>query len=579
MGVKDFQIEKSKDNYDIAKIRKDGKFIYIGSRYNMKGEIEKLLEKIENDCIQNEQFIVFGFAAGEHIKELRRKFPVSKIRVFEPNLSIKEYFEQVDWVRKDKKLELYDCSKESIVLVSDQNFINEFNLDRIKIISFSNYSSVYSSELVELLKQVKESYLEMIVESNTKVRFSERWFKTIINNLPYIADSVLIDKHKNLYENKPAIIVSAGPSLDKNINLLRDIEKKFLIITGGRPLKGLIQKNIEPGLLVALDPQMINYELVKGYIEETNIPLLFFDTTNEKIVKNHRGYKMFSTYNEFIFNVLDGKAKVLPTEGSVAHSMVSAAALLGCNPIIFIGQDFAYTNERAHSPYLEEKHNDNNFKSIKSDMDIWVEDINGGKVRTSNVLNMYRLGMEKIISEYPEIQFINATEGGARICGTIEMTLKEVIKKYGKEEVKKIPYIEPDIEFKERMIKELRKMCISLVSIRKECVKANSYVNDLKNSNNIKKNDEIILKLNRIDKSLNEQIMQFSIIHTLLYPTLYDILTNNDIDNKKSECEKKQIVINQSRKLYNALISVIDNNIDEIKVTINKIYKEEKNFV
>ena len=81
-----FVIEKSKDGYNIAKIKVDNKWIYIGSKYNVKSDIDKFLQSIKKkSLIESERFIVFGFGAGEHIKKLREKSKKSEILIFEPN--------------------------------------------------------------------------------------------------------------------------------------------------------------------------------------------------------------------------------------------------------------------------------------------------------------------------------------------------------------------------------------------------------------------------------------------------------------------------------------------------------------
>lgn len=67
----------------------------------------------------------------------------------------------------------------------------------------------------------------------------------------------------------------------------------MLIISGGRTLRSLIDKQITPHLLTVADPGEISYELVKGYIEDLNVPLLFYEGTNEKVVEKHRGDKIF----------------------------------------------------------------------------------------------------------------------------------------------------------------------------------------------------------------------------------------------------------------------------------------------
>ena len=88
--------------------------------------------------------------------------------------------------------------------------------------------------------------------------------------------------------------------------------------------------------------------------------------------------------------------------------------------------------------------------------------------------------MEKIIKANPKIKFINATEGGARIFGTDEMTLKEVIKRYGGSHVEKFEELKPEKNFKNNVIDELEKTIDILKEIRSKCKKADEYVNILK---------------------------------------------------------------------------------------------------
>lgn len=570
------KIEKSKDNYDIVKINIDGKWVYIGSKYNMKNEINKFLETAKEIKI----FVVFGFAAGDHIKALREKYKDAEIKIFEPNEEIKNYAVNLEWVENDENLWIIPCDKDEI----DNNlgFIDEFNVQEVQVLPFSNYKKLYDKEFLNLAEAIKTQLYDCITERNTKFKFSETWFTTSINNIPYMAESVLIDEYEDAYKDKPAIIVSAGPSLDKNIDLLKGIEDEFLVITGGRPLRGLVEKNIKPGLLVALDPQDVNYRLVKGAIENTDIPLLFFDSTNEKIVKNHNGHKIFSFSTEEMYNFFDKEPKVLSVYGSVAHSMVSAAILLGCNPIIFIGQDFAYTNNSAHSPYLESKHNGSKFEDVKNSTDCWVESVNGDKVRTSIVLNIYRRGMEKIISEHPDIKFINATEGGARMKGTEEMTLYDAIKKYKGCTIEELKNKPVDSRLSKKIADKIHEMYENLKYIRKETKKAIKYTQDLErnfNLNRMNKVSELLKKLDDIDQYIKEKISSFLIIQSLLYPIVYKILTNENMGNKWDEIDKKEKIkniISQNTELYNTINEVIEKTLQDFEDIDEKLNSDRE---
>lgn len=565
-------IDISKDNYNLVKININEKWIYIGSKYNMADEIDKFLEKVK----KGKNIIVFGAAAGEHIKALREKYEEAEIRVFEPNKEVKKYVENLKFIKDDSKIKIIGCSNDEIRENLDKQFINEFNVQDINIVAFSNYEKLYAEEFISVVKKAKDIIYDSILERNTKMRFSERWFTTTMTNLEYMANSTLFDEYKGAYKDKPAVIVSAGPSLDKNIDELRGREDEFLIITGGRPLKGLIEKGINPGLLVALDPQEVNYRLVKGAIEDTNIPLLFFDCTNEKIVENHKGIKMFSFSSEEMYQFLDAKCIPLSTYGSVAHSMVSAAINLGCNPIIFIGQDFAYTNDAAHSEFLEEKlvKESKKFNEVKSEGDLYVDSVNGGKVRTSIVLNIYRLGMEKIIAHHPDIKFINATEGGARMSGTEEMTLKNAMKKYGGNKVQALEYKEPDPILRECIIKKIELMHENLLKIEKKCRKALKYTEELEKNLKIEgmgKTNQLLNELDKIDTYIKNKIKSFLIIQTLLYPIMYSILSQVNIDDKSNREDKIKNIIEQNKELYGTFIDVIQKTSEDFTKIREKI--------
>ncbi len=106
------------------------------------------------------------------------------------------------------------------------------------------------------------------------------------------------------------------------------------------------------------------------------------------------------------------------------------AIYLGCNNIIFIGQDLAYTGERLHSNSSTLETEGGNIGMY--DDNIYADDINGNKVRTSFELDAYRRYIEFYIHMLKNINFINSTEGGANIKGTKVMPLKESLNKYGK---------------------------------------------------------------------------------------------------------------------------------------------------
>ncbi len=523
----DFQIENTKDDLKILRINKDNKWIYIGSKYNMKSEIDKFFMKFNDVKSSESVLIVYGFAVGEHIKLLRRKYRNNDILVFEPNRKLKEYIENLEWVKNDEKLTVA-CADFECFMAEAKEKIHEFNLYQIQFVYFANYEQIYGKEILDLLKKIKEYFLSVSIEVSTKLRFGERWFETLCGNMPQIVQGVPADLYENRYKNRPAVIVSAGPSLQKNIDLLKDVHDDMIIVSGGRTLRSLIDKGIKPHLLTVVDPLEMSYTLCKDYIEDLNVPLLFYEGTSDKVVNEHKGKKLFFAYNQVLSRIAEHYIQPIISGGSVAHSMASYAAMIGCNPVILIGQDLAYTGERSHALISQNRDGKIGFNELKREDDIYVEDINGNPVRTSLVLNDYRRALEEIIDFYSDTTFINATEGGAKIKGTVQMTLAEAMEKYKKEKFEIFEDIDYKVDMKSNAIKcfeDTTRCCKDIIKYSKEALK---IVDEMKKSVVLKKSvniNDLLRKLQNIDKKIEEKRIGIELVDSLIYPIIYEILT------------------------------------------------------
>lgn len=582
----DFTIEKSKDGYNIAKIKKDNKYIYIGSKYNVRSELDKFLNYIDTlDGIEDneKQFIIFGFGAGEHIKELRKKYKKNKIKVIEPNKAIGEYIENLEWIKKDENIELVDCYKSDDIEDLDDDFFDECKLQNIQIIPFANYKKLYLEEFLCLCKEIRKIYVDNIIQRNTKMYFKDRWFEALMENIPHMIESPILDLYKNEYKNKPAIIVSSGPSLDKNIENLIGIEGEFFIISAGRSLVALKEKKINANLFVSIDSDELSYKFIEDFIEDIEAPLLFLDTTNEKIVKNYNGKKICSTYNKMMYDIFSEyiHVQLLTSYGSVSHTMISAAVLLGCNPIILVGQDCAYTNNKAHSPFLEEKQKGAKFEDSKRENDFFVEDVNGGQVRTSWELDGFRIGIEKLIKDNQNITFINATEGGAKIHGAMQMKLCDAINKYSGSKVEALSNKISDNRIKLRTIDVISEMQKGLLYIKNKCNEALILIKKISynNFNYSKKNNDIINKINEIDKKIKKEMSNFIVIESLLYPIIYNILVDKSVVKEKDEIIKRELIIEENLKLYTNIKNVIEYSLKYLEHTLDALKSSERIFL
>lgn len=262
---------------------------------------------------------------------------------------------------------------------------------------------------VNLMKTVGQDYLGLL-QSNYQI------------NRKYIKDN--IGTFFGQYPGKPAIIVGAGPSLNKNKYFLPEVLGKALIISVGKALKPLLSIGVKPDFLITIDPSEETYQQIEG-LEDLDIPFILLATAAGINARKYRGPKyMASQYPAYL---VPGDEKFLVEPGgSVSTTALDIAIRMGCDPIVYVGQDLAYTGEKHHCDAT--MHENNGITYLKNMRTI--EGWNGEKLPSTLGMISFRNWITKRVKSERKTTFINATEGGAFIPGLKHMTLRTVIDDY-----------------------------------------------------------------------------------------------------------------------------------------------------
>ena len=373
----------------------------------MKLKNEYGFEEVLKDLRFDETIIIFGFNQGEYIEE--------------PNES--EYIKYKDTIKNNLIKLIYTKDKyiEDIVLniITIKNFLN------MNIQIYGDYDVVYKEEYEYFISLIDKAYYNCTVRAVTGNSFKSISLKNLILNIKSLNDSYNFKSYMNINENIPAIIVSAGPSLDSNIkSMIKNKENldKFIIIAGNRTVEPLLNAGIKPDLVTSIDPQ----DMMKNSINE-KIPFVFFEKSNYKLVKEYKGTKIALSQGLFRhINELQD-TPICRSGGSVAHVATDIAYLLGCNPIIFVGQDFGYKNYNSHAQIA--KHEIDNPIDIEEC--IIIKDVYGNEMYTSEILNFYKTNLENFIKEYKDenkdINFYNSSYG-ANIEGATHKNIDDILK-------------------------------------------------------------------------------------------------------------------------------------------------------
>jgi len=284
----------------------------------------------------------------------------------------------------------------------------------------------------------------MQVNFNTVVQLSGTLVQNELENLP---KAVLGWSTEGLcsgiFHNRPAIIVATGPSLQKNITLLRRAQGKAIIIAVAQALRVLYAYDIRPDIVCSIDFGEPNYRELADVIREADMPLLMHPQVYPKIPKEYPG-DLFITLDRHNLLVPPGGKAPAPLGNAltVAHTALNLALAAGADPIIFTGQDLAFgesshisgalasrpVSVRENRVILEHEQGDHEQAACR------VPGYFGGRVLTNVSLFAFLEDIEATVRRHPGRRFINATEGGARIAGTDQMSLHDALEHHCRSE-------------------------------------------------------------------------------------------------------------------------------------------------
>ena len=410
-----------------------GRRLYFAGRRDPKAHPVNQISVL-GKIVPNAPVFILGMGNIHYLEELTAQTDESVIvMLYEPLFSV--FVKQL--VRVDfKKI----FGGRTVILILDG--INEDGMESIvgtmlqgdkiplmKYFVLPNYVELCREQVnhfLELLVKITENYYMGI---GTKMFFSPYQAENFYHNVQYIPTGYkAFQLFRAIPDDIPAFVVSAGPSLNKNIKELRRAKNKSFIIAVDTAVKPLLQEGIVPDMFATLDG-IKPLELVETE-QAKELPLLTMVTSASAILDYHTGKKFFFDegyiYVRKLFEMNGKRLEGFPIGGSVATLAFTLACHLGFRKIIFVGQDLAYTDNKSHADgtFQDAMPEENTEKFIRVPVNYEKE------VPTLKNLNGYRKWFGEYIEWWTkgrETTFINATEGGARIEGTKLMTLAEVI--------------------------------------------------------------------------------------------------------------------------------------------------------
>ncbi|EMC4544843.1 motility associated factor glycosyltransferase family protein [Campylobacter jejuni] len=405
---------------------------------NLEEELNFFYQSILEKTPRYPFICIYGIGNALLIKNLAKHYKhlfvfESEIELFILALSTLDLSEEL----KVYKIVLFDCVAKDleiqIAMIFDQQSILEYLSLYEMFISSYYYLKYYETSILSLNELCIKSASVAIRNADITCFLPLLTHGQFLQNIPSMLESIpfqrILSERKNKFEN--AIVVSAGPSLAKQLSLLKAYQEKAVIFCADGALSMLEKEGIVPDYVTNLDCRDLamkffqNKENLKQSIialECATHPNVVRSLNAENCMIVLRNKALYQRFNLNDFGYID-------TGTHVSHFSYTLALALGFKNIIMIGQDLAFDEEgNSHSKgfsYGEQFSGEKTVPTLKAQAYAGK-----GEVLTHITWNDYRIKLEYLFAcNDQKAKFYNATEGGARINFTEELSFKECCEK------------------------------------------------------------------------------------------------------------------------------------------------------
>lgn len=400
--------------------------------------------------------VVLGLGLGHHVRLLAEKLGrTGVVVVFEPDVAlIRAVLERVDLA------EAMDRSNVAILTRTDSGAISEALLGAEVAVSLGVKVIEHGPSgprLGERAAQFREAFTTTVraIRTNvvTTLMQTEASLRNGLMNLDWYASVPGIAGLSACAQGRPAVVVSAGPSLARNMELLAEpgVRDRVVIVAVQTVLKQLLAAGIRPHFVTALDYHEISRRFYEGLTaaDVEGVTLIVEPKANPAILEAYPG-AICCLHDETLTKVLgsgfahDG-CDIAPG-ATVAHLAHTFARHLGCDPVILIGQDLGFTDGQyyasgaaIHDVWAGELNEFNTLETMEWQRIVRnrahlreATDHLGRRVYSDEQMSAYLVQFERMFEADAAAgrTTIDATEGGVAKRATTAMPLAEALATY-----------------------------------------------------------------------------------------------------------------------------------------------------
>ncbi|MCA9305384.1 MAG: DUF115 domain-containing protein [Phycisphaerales bacterium] len=473
--------------------------VALCSKRRPQDEAKRFAESV--DFKSSGMIVVLGFGVGHHVRALVERIRGrATIVVFEPDVALlRSVMERVDCsflARPDVVVttdhENLGAISRSLVghepLLAMGTVIIEHAPSRSRLV---DTAPKFARALTEYVGTVRMHMITTLVHSDVTVR-------NMLMNLDHYVESPGIADLKGAAEGRPAVVVSAGPSLRRNLHLLArpGVRDRVVIIAVQTVLRPMLEAGIRPHFVTALDYHEISRRFYEGLsaADVEGVTLVAEPKVNAAVLEAWPGAKRMPS-DDFLATMLGdslgGERGAIRAGATVAHLSYYLARHMGCDPVILIGQDLGFTDGQyyskgaaIHDVWASELNAFNTLEMMEWQRIVRnrghlhkAEDHLGREIYTDEQMRTYLAQFERDFMEDCKhgLRVIDATEGGVKKSHSEIRTLADALDEFAPKDAPRVMLPEPvlPVSAGERAavldrIHEVRRGVVRIASISRE---------------------------------------------------------------------------------------------------------------
>ena len=421
--LKKFEIQLGKTN--LPTVKENGKFWH--SFYSPEKEATSLVTTSE--CKEKSTIVFLGYGLGYGVKEACKNHPEKTIIIIEPDINYALfpffYMDFSEIFKHEKLIMMFGAEHQQVISILENQ-----QLDNCHFIKNQNQIEHCKDYFENLEKLIKRNKQKQQINDNTYKRFGKLWLTNTCKNFSNFKKHNGINLLKNRMKDKNACVIAAGPTLSETLPLLKEIQKRCVLICVDTALQTVLKYGIVPEFTVMVDPQYWNAR-----------HLDFVDTSNTILITESAVYPSVFNYQwkEILFcsamyplgKILEKNISIceLGAGGSVATTAWDFARFLGCTKIFMAGLDLGYPKNQTHikgstfehwatinATYLTNAET-KSVSSLFSANPITKKDYEGNEIQTDSRMNLYAWWFESKCAEFSQIQTYSLSNKSLAIPG------------------------------------------------------------------------------------------------------------------------------------------------------------------